>query len=60
MQEFTQSERGRSVLLYDVLVFLRNSLSQGLHQAAHELLQQGLVLLCLLSRCCVETLLRSC
>jgi hypothetical protein len=45
MREFAQSEHGAGILLHDALAFLRDSLDQELQRAAHELLQQGLVLL---------------
>jgi hypothetical protein len=45
MREFVQSEEGRNALIRDTCEFLLASLKHGLESAAHELLQQGLVLL---------------
>lgn len=45
MQEFVQSEVGQNRLIADTCEFLLASLKHGLEAAAHELLQQGLVLL---------------
>jgi hypothetical protein len=61
MGEFVQSEDGRNALIRDTCEFLLASLKRGLESAAHELLQQGLVLLWsafeVLSRDTFETLL---
>src|SRR4029077_2221551 len=45
MHEFCQAPDGRRALKHDLSVFLLTSLKGGFEQAAHELLQQGLVLL---------------
>ena len=45
MYEFVQSEDGQDSLIADTCAFLLASLKHGLQAAAHELLQQGLVLL---------------
>ena len=45
MREFVESGEGRNILIVDTCGFLLASLKHGLEAAAHELLQQGLVLL---------------
>jgi hypothetical protein len=45
MRELVQSEDGRNALIQDTCGFLLASLKHGLEPGAHELLQQGLVLL---------------
>lgn len=45
MREFVESKEGQQVIIRDICNFLLGSLRHGLQAAAHELLQQGLVLL---------------